>query len=133
MTNWFASRVRVARPTDQLERVTEFYRDGIGLEVIGDFQGTQYDGVILGMPDIHYQLEFTQHRDGSPCPAPTEDNLLVFYIAEWATIEKIASRLQSMGYHPVPPENSYWEEDGITIPDPDGWRVVLFQLVPSEV
>jgi hypothetical protein len=33
MTNWFASRVRVARPTDQLKRVTEFYCDGIGLEV----------------------------------------------------------------------------------------------------
>jgi hypothetical protein len=25
----------------------------------------------------------------------------------------------------VVPENPYWEERGITIEDPDGWRVVL--------
>jgi len=31
----------------------------------------------------------------------------------------------AMGCTPVPPENSWWETRGVTIPDPDGWRVVL--------
>lgn len=127
MADWFAGRVRVARPTDQLAQVTAFYRDGIGLDIIAHFEDhAGYDGVIFGMPDASYQLEFTQHRAGSPCPAPTHDNLLVFYIAEQATIDAIVQRLHQMGYDPVPPENPYWQGKGLTIPDPDGWRVVLF-------
>jgi hypothetical protein len=125
--SWFAARVRVARPTDQLERVVAFYRDGIGLPIIGYFeQHAGYDGVIFGMPDASYQLEFTQHEHGSPCPAPSDDNLLVFYIEDDTRITEIASRLAQMGYDAVPPENPYWQADGVTIPDPDGWRVVFF-------
>jgi hypothetical protein len=30
-----------------------------------------------------------------------------------------------LGYAAVAPENPYWNERGITIEDPDGWRVVL--------
>ncbi|MCA9890680.1 MAG: VOC family protein, partial [Anaerolineae bacterium] len=67
MSEWFAARVRVARPTDQLEKVVAFYRDGLGLSVIGHFEDhAGYDGVMLGMPDANYHLEFTQHVDGSP-------------------------------------------------------------------
>jgi len=30
-----------------------------------------------------------------------------------------------MGYPEVAPENPYWMQKGITIEDPDGWRLVL--------
>lgn len=30
-----------------------------------------------------------------------------------------------MGYAEVEPENPYWQEKGVTIADPDGWRIVL--------
>lgn len=30
-----------------------------------------------------------------------------------------------MGYPEVEPENLYWTEKGITIEDPDGWRLIL--------
>ena len=30
-----------------------------------------------------------------------------------------------MGYDSVSPENPYWEKSGVTIEDPDGWRIVL--------
>ncbi|EAL11627.1 prolyl endopeptidase [Bacillus cereus G9241] len=75
------------------------------------------------MPSII--LEFTTHVNGSPCPAPTKDNLLVFYMPNKDEIEKIVNRLSNMGYHEVEPENPYWIEKGITIEDPDGWRIVL--------
>lgn len=122
------AQVRIARPTDKLDEVVRFYTLGIGLERIGGFKGHQgYDGEILGLPGISYHLEFTQHVDGSPCPAPTRDNLLVFYIPNQKVVNQIVERLRTMGYPSVPPENPYWEKDGVTIEDPDGWRVVLMK------
>ncbi|QCR33697.1 VOC family protein [Lysinibacillus sp. SGAir0095] len=119
-------QVRVARPTDQIEVLERFYCEGVGLEKIGSFSGHRgYTGLLIGMPDASYHLEFTQHIEGSPCPAPSKDNLLVFYIPNQASIDAIAKRLKEMGYPEVAPENPYWEEKGVTIEDPDGWRIVL--------
>lgn len=120
------AQVRVARPTDRLDEVVRFYRDGLGLKEIGAFAGhAGYTGVMLGLPGAAYHLEFTAHAEGSPCPAPSRDNLLVFYIPERAAIDRIRERLAAMGYAEVPPENPYWQAQGVTIADPDGWRVVL--------
>lgn len=80
---------------------------------------------MIGLPNAAYHLEFTEHIEGSPCPAPTKDNQLVLYIPSIETIQQIAGRLMQMGYPEVEPENLYWAEKGITIEDPDGWRLVL--------
>ena len=121
-----AVQFRVARPTEKLAEVIKFYCDGLGLEKIGSFQNhAGYSGVMIGLPDNKYHLEFTAHEGGSDCPAPTKDNLLVFYIPEKEAVEKIVLRLNQMGYKEVAPENPYWLEKGITIEDPDGWRIVL--------
>jgi catechol 2,3-dioxygenase-like lactoylglutathione lyase family enzyme len=120
------TEVRVARPTDRLDEVVRFYRDGLGLKQIGSFEGhAGYSGVMLGLPGRDYHLEFTHHEGGSPCPAPTRDNLLVLYIPDGHAIGKLAARLISLGHSPVEPENPYWEDKGVTFEDPDGWRVVL--------
>lgn len=127
MKNWV--KFRIARPTDQFEEVTTFYEKGLGLKRIGEFYDHEgYDGVMFGLPDEEYHLEFTRHIDGSPCPAPTKDNLLVFYMSEDSEIEKVSKRLQEMGYDEVEPENPYWKDKGITIEDPDGWRIVLMKI-----
>jgi catechol 2,3-dioxygenase-like lactoylglutathione lyase family enzyme len=129
-------QVRVARPTDRLDDVVHFYRDGLGLQEIGSFAGhAGYAGVMLGLPGAAYHLEFTAHTEGSPCPAPTRDNLLVFYITDRAAIERIAAKLAAMGYPEVAPENPYWQAHGVTVEDPDGWRVVLMNtagIAPHE-
>ena len=120
------AQVRVARPTDKLKEVVRFYRDGIGLPSLGSFEGhAGYSGVMLGLPGRDYHLEFTQHDEDSPCPAPTKDNLLVLYIPDQEAVDRIVNRLAAMGHGRVPPENPYWEQKGVTIEDPDGWRVVL--------
>ena len=120
------AQVRVARPTDKLEEVVRFYRDGLGLRVLGSFEGhAGYDGVMLGLPGARYHLEFTRHAGGSPCPAPTKDNLLVLYVEDRAAVLRKVERLRAMGREPVEPENPYWAEKGFTFEDPDGWRVVL--------
>ena len=121
-------QVRVVRPTDQLDAVVRFYRDGVGLTQLGSWEAeghAGYRGVLLGLPEHAYHLAFIQHAAGSPCPAPSRDNLLVLYIPDRAAIDRIAARLQAMGYDAVPPQNPWWAERGVTIPDPDGWRIVL--------
>lgn len=120
------AQVRIARPTDQLQEIERFYCEGVGLKKIGSFTGHRgYDGIMIGLPNVGYHLEFTAHVDGSPCPAPTKDNLLVLYIPNNETIRRITERLELMGYPEVEPENPYWAEQGITIEDLDGWRLVL--------
>lgn len=122
------SQIRIARPTDQLNAVIRFYKEGLGFNEIGSFTDHDgYTGIMLGMPDASVHLEFTQHIHGSPCPAPTKDNLLVLYFNTPADRDLYVTRLTAMGYPIVEPENSYWLTNGITIADPDGWRVVLFK------
>ncbi|WP_139488285.1 VOC family protein [Brevibacillus dissolubilis] len=131
MTNPWSNQMpvvqfRVARPTDKLDEIIRFYGEGLGLTRIGGFENHDgYDGVMFGLPGVDYHLEFTRHVSGSPCPAPTEDNLLVFYLPDRTARDAVANRLHEMGYPAVEPENPYWKGSGITIADPDGWRIVL--------
>jgi catechol 2,3-dioxygenase-like lactoylglutathione lyase family enzyme len=122
-----AKRVRIARPADRVDEVVHFYVHGLGLRELSRFDGhSGYRGVMLGLPGAEYHLEFTPHVDGSPCPAPTRDNLLVRYFDGPAQVELIAARLAARGYSSVEAENPYWTENGaVTVQDPDGWRVVL--------
>ena len=121
-----AVQFRVARPTTRLGEVERFYCEGLGLKKIGSFENhAGYSGIMIGLPGHDYHLEFITQEGATTYPPPTKENLLVFYIPETEAIDKIAERLGSMGYEAVPPENPYWDEKGITIEDPDGWRIVL--------
>jgi catechol 2,3-dioxygenase-like lactoylglutathione lyase family enzyme len=123
------TQIRIARPTASLQEVLAFYKEGMGLSEIGGFQDhAGYSGVMLGLPDAQYHLEFTQYADGLPCPPPGKDNLLVFYLPNAAARDEIVQRLAKMGYAAVPAENPYWNAHGITIEDPDGWRIVLMDV-----
>lgn len=119
-------QVRIARPTDKLEDVIAFYRDGLGLPELARFEAhAGYDGVMLGLPGKSVHLEFTRHEAGSPCPAPSLDNLLVLYVTDLAAYDRLNDRMQRMDYEPVEPENPYWLRRSFTYSDPDGWRVVV--------
>jgi hypothetical protein len=121
-----ARQVRIARQTDRLDEVVAFYEEGLGLPRLGGFEGhAGYSGVMIGFPDAGVHLEFTHHDHGSPGEAPSEDNLLVLYIPDRPAIESCVERLGAMGHRPVPPANPYWQGRSVTIPDPDGWRLVL--------
>ena len=130
----FKVQVRVARPTDKLDEVAMFYQKAVGLPAIWRFEGhAGYSGVMLEIPGTQTHLEFTHADPGSPCPAPTKDNLLVLYFADHANYLKALQRMQLEGHSPVAPENPYWLNKSQTFEDPDGWRVVLYDGVPFGV
>jgi hypothetical protein len=118
--------LRVARPTDNLAAIAGMYRDGLGLSVLAAFEDHQgFDGIILGLPNHPYHLEFTHRRGESVGRAPARDNLLVFYIPETAEWEIACGRMVSAGFRQVPTDNPYWATSGRTFEDIDGYRVVL--------
>lgn len=119
--------LRVARPTDNLPEVIKFYRDGLGLEVLSSFSGhNDFDGVILGGKGSPYHLEFTHKRGHKVGKAPSQDNLLVFYVPDEREWQCGVERMQQHGYEPVKSYNPWWDDGGRTFEDADGYRVVLY-------
>jgi hypothetical protein len=119
-------QLRVARRVTRLEAMVEFYHHGVGLPVIFQYQGhDSYDGVIFGLPGRAYNLELVSRQGAGPRPTPDPDDLLVLYLAGQAARDAVVGRLAAMGRAPVTPRNPYWARQGVTIPDPEGWRVVL--------
>jgi catechol 2,3-dioxygenase-like lactoylglutathione lyase family enzyme len=119
--------LRVARPTDRLEAVVRFYTQGLGLRVLGSFEGHRgFDGVMLGGPGARYHLEFTCRRGHSVGRAPNPEHLLVFYLPDEGQWRAALERMRRAGHDAVPSLNPYWDERGRTYEDPDGYRVVLY-------
>ena len=121
-----SGHLRIARPTDNLPEVVRFYRDGLGFEILGAFEDhAGFDGVMLGHAGSCYHLEFTQQRGEKVGRAPTDENLLVFYLPDTSEWQAAVDRLLSRGHSARPAANPYWDQNGLTFEDPDGYRIVL--------
>ena len=118
--------LRIARPSDNLDALLPFYRDGLGLDVLYRFEDHDgFDGIMLGRSGWPYHLEFTRAAGHAAGRAPTQDNLLVFYLPDPADWAAAVARMKAAGFAPAPSFNPYWDRDGATFEDPDGYRVVL--------
>ena len=118
--------MRVARPTDNLSTIASMYATGLGLVVLAEFKDhLGFDGIILGHPQQAYHLEFTSQRGHRVGKAPTQDHLLVFYLPDLKEWETACADMLSAGFRQVPSYNPYWEAQGRTFEDLDGYRVVL--------
>jgi hypothetical protein len=120
------AHLRIARPTDNIEALKPFYIDGLGFEILYEFKDHDgFDGLMLGHPSATYHLELTTKHDHTVGKAPTQDNLLVFYLPEGPPWRSAVEQMEKGGWNAVKPFNSYWETNGRTFEDPDGYRVVL--------
>lgn len=119
----------VARPTDNLSKVTSQYSDGLGLTLLLSFTEHEgFPGSIIGLPHAPYHLEFTTFTGEGHSPVtstPTEDNLLVFYIPDGEEWETRVGKMTAAGWKEVKSFNPWWDREGITFEDVDGYRVVL--------
>ena len=69
--------------------------------------------------------KFSVQRGHTVGRAPTQDNLVVFYLPEPEDWEAAVSRMRRAGFKPVPSYNPYWDIMGATFEDADGYRVVF--------
>jgi catechol 2,3-dioxygenase-like lactoylglutathione lyase family enzyme len=118
--------LRVARPTDDLEALLPFYRQGLGLSVLFRFDDHNgFDGIMLGREGAPYHFEFTRARGQVAGRAPSQDNLLIFYLPDAEELKTAVKSMQDAGFAPVASFNPYWDREGVTFEDPDGYRVVF--------
>lgn len=118
--------LRVARPSDNIDALVPFYVDGLGFELLFRFnQHEGFDGIMLGHKDAGYHLEFTAKTGHAAGRAPTQDNLLVFYLPDKQEYAEAVARMERAGFGAVTSFNPYWDRCGRTFEDADGYRVVL--------
>lgn len=123
------AKVRLAKPSANLQSVARFYIDGLGLDLIGSFVDHDgYDGLLVGKHGCAYEFEFTYAQHAHCQMVPSKDFLLVFYIEAREEAQEINNRMMRLGYRAVEPLNPYWIGISKTYEDPDGWRVVIFDM-----
>ena len=120
------SVMRVARPTDNLVKISQMYEKGLGFTILAQFNDhLGFDGIILGHPHHPYHLEFTHHRGTKVGRAPNKEHLLVFYLPNKKAWQDACNALKKAGFRPVVSYNPYWDQAGKTFEDVDGYRIVL--------
>ena len=118
-------KFRVARHTSNLKEIIHFYHDILGLEILGSFENhNKYDGVFLGLKNENWHIEFTV-SNVKPTHQPDDDDLLVFYPKTDDSLNQILMSLKDKGINPEKAKNPYWEVNGFTFKDPDGYRIVI--------
>jgi len=118
--------LRLARPVTDLVRAEAQYGDGLGLRVVGRFENHDgFDGVMLAFDDAAWHLEFTVCRDHAVVPSSTAEDLLVLYLPDEAEWRRRCATMIGAGFAPVTSFNPWWERQGRSFADADGYRVVL--------
>jgi catechol 2,3-dioxygenase-like lactoylglutathione lyase family enzyme len=118
--------VRIARPVSDISQTQRMYCEGLGLLVLDSFQDHEgFDGVMLGLPGTQLHFEFTHCRSHPVVPAPTPEDLAVFYIPGQTEWQAACARMRAAGFATVRSLNPYWDVQGRTFEDHDGYRTVL--------
>lgn len=85
--------LRVARHTNNLEKIEDFYVNILGFERLGGFQNhNNYDGVFIGKTGLDWHFEFTQSETKADHKFD-EDDIIVLYPD---TIRKYNMLLESL-------------------------------------
>lgn len=112
-------RVRLARQSGRIDETVAFYRDQLHLQEITRFRSHDgYDGVVLDAGGGTH-LEFVSTERFAP-PAPHAESLIVLYLGSAENVSRLSHGLPVVGSG-----NRYWDQWGVTVQDPDGFRVVL--------
>ena len=131
--------IRIARPSKDLTAAEHFWTQGLGMDVLfrteappagrdpdddGSGDGERYALLMTGWRDAGWHLELALDPRSPVAPRPTDEDLLVIYL-DGPVPDSLVERLERCGGTRVPARNPYWERWGVTVQDPDGYRLVL--------
>jgi len=117
--------LRFARSSGNYDQTIPFYRDLLGLPVVGEFADSfGEDGTIFGLPDTRIQLEIVRAHGAVPTADPLD--MLVLYLPGAAAVAAATAALRTAEVPTDPTPHPYWvARGGIVHLDPDGRRVVF--------
>lgn len=120
------THMRIARPVTSLESTFQMYSQGLGLHKIAQFNDHDgFNGIMLGREGLGWHIEFTVCQSHPVQPQHTEEDLLVLYYPDEAEWSQACERMVKAGFTVTTSFNPYWDVNGKTFVDPDGYRVVL--------
>jgi catechol 2,3-dioxygenase-like lactoylglutathione lyase family enzyme len=122
-----ANHLRIARPSHDLRAAERFWVEGLGLDVLFRADESAEGGhalLMVGWPDAAWHLELVGDPGDATPAAPTDEDLLVLYVGGEID-DDVVGRLVEAGGSRVAARNPYWDRWGVTIADPDGYRLVL--------
>jgi catechol 2,3-dioxygenase-like lactoylglutathione lyase family enzyme len=120
--------LRVARHTNNLEKIEAFYVNILGFERLGGFQNhNNYDGVFIGKSDLDWHFEFTESNDKANHHFD-EDDIIVLYPSTILEYNNLSDSVSNNNISIITSKNPYWNENGKMFLDPDGYRIVISPL-----
>ncbi|MEN0617104.1 VOC family protein [Klebsiella indica] len=120
------NHMRIARPVSDLALSSKMYCEGLGLAQIASFSDHDgFSGVMVGHRDTGWHLEFTLCHHHPLTPSPGAEDLLVLYYPQAAAWQEQCGKMLTAGFILVSAFNPYWNVNGKTFVDHDGYRVVL--------
>jgi catechol 2,3-dioxygenase-like lactoylglutathione lyase family enzyme len=120
--------LRVARHTNDLERIENFYVEILGFERLGGFQNhNNYDGVFIGKSGVDWHFEFTQ-SDSKAKHTFDEEDVIVLYPKTILDYNDLENKLVRNNISIITATNPFWNENGKMFQDPDGYRIVISPL-----
>jgi catechol 2,3-dioxygenase-like lactoylglutathione lyase family enzyme len=120
--------LRIARHTNDLEKIKSFYIGILGFKLLGSFiNHDNYDGIFIGKPNLDWHLEFTKSNDLANHTFD-EDDILVFYPETILEYKTLINNLLSNTFLTITSKNPYWNKNGKMFLDPDGYRIIISDL-----
>lgn len=120
--------LRVARHTDDLDKIEDFYVNLLGFERLGSFQNhNNYDGIFIGKPGMDWHLEFTKSEEKAN-HSFDQDDVMVFYPKTIEEYNRLIHNFLQNNISSITAHNPFWNENGKMFLDPDGYRIVISPL-----
>ena len=125
--------LRIARHTNDLNKIEYFYINILGFERLGSFQKhSNYDGVFIGKSGLDWHFEFTI-SDTKANHTFDEDDIIVLYPDTISEYNMLLSRLYDNDIPEIKAVNPYWNENGQMFQDSDGYRIVISPLKATKL
>ena len=118
--------IRIAKPVRDLMLTEKMYTQGLKLTLLGKFENHEgFDGIMLGTSGMNYDFEFTHCKTHEIIPTSTCEDLVVLYEPNYEKWQKMCDDMINAGFVQVTSFNPYWDVNGKTFQDIDGYRVVI--------